>query len=176
MLDSIGCTSNVMYIDYEQGNGKIYVANAGDSRCTLGKSRAMVEMSVDHKPEGPIEIERIEKAGSVITDGRVDGNLNLTRSLGDLKYKHRDHLTAEEQAITANPDTYEFDITDDMDFIIMGCDGIWEKKSNEEMVEYCYNALDKAGWKKGVPSSSIDLEKIVRELLLESIAEDVKES
>lgn len=46
-------------------------------------------MSIDHKPDGQVEIERIEKAGSTITEGRVDGNLNLTRSLGDLKYKGR---------------------------------------------------------------------------------------
>jgi len=30
---------------------------------------------------------------------------------------------------------------DDIDFIIMGCDGIWEKKSNEEMVDYVYEKL-----------------------------------
>jgi len=35
-LDSIGCTSNVVYIDREKK--KIYVANAGDSRCIMGKN------------------------------------------------------------------------------------------------------------------------------------------
>ena len=39
MLDSIGCTANV------------YVANAGDSRCTMGKGGKTVEMSIDHKPD-----------------------------------------------------------------------------------------------------------------------------
>jgi serine/threonine protein phosphatase PrpC len=34
MLDSIGCTSNVIFIDKKKK--KIYVANAGDSRCVLG--------------------------------------------------------------------------------------------------------------------------------------------
>ena len=108
MLDCIGCTSNVIYID--KAKKKIFVANAGDSRCVMGKAGTAVEMSIDHKPEGQIEIDRITKSGSVITEGRVDGNLNLTRSLGDLKYKHRAHLTPEEQAITANPDTYVFDL------------------------------------------------------------------
>lgn len=136
MLDSIGCTSNVIFID--KLKKKIYVANAGDSRCVLGKNGVAEEMSIDHKPDCQIEIDRITKAGSVITEGRVDGNLNLTRSLGDLKYKHRTHLTAEEQAITANPDTYEFDLTNDIDFILMGCDGIWEKNSNEKAVAWCY--------------------------------------
>ena len=104
MLDAIGCTSNVVYID--KAKMKIFVANAGDSRCVLGKNGEAVEMSIDHKPDGEVEIARIEKSGSTITEGRVDGNLNLTRSLGDLKYKGRTHLTPEEQAITANPDTY----------------------------------------------------------------------
>lgn len=49
MLDSIGCTANVVYIDYEQK--MIYVANAGDSRCTMGKGGKTVEMSIDHKPD-----------------------------------------------------------------------------------------------------------------------------
>jgi serine/threonine protein phosphatase PrpC len=93
-LDSIGCTANVIYIN--DVSKKIYVVNAGDSRCTMGKGGKAVEMSIDHKPESQIEIDRIEKAGSIITDGRVDGNLNLTRSLGDLKYKQRDNLTPEE--------------------------------------------------------------------------------
>lgn len=145
---------------------KIYVANAGDSRCTMGRGGKAVEMSIDHKPESQTEIDRIEKAGSTITDGRVDGNLNLTRSLGDMKYKQREHLSPEEQAITANPDVYSFELTDDIDFIIMGCDGIWEQKSNEEMVQFVYEHLEKKQ----------DLSKIVSELLLETIAPSVAET
>ena len=104
----------------------------------MGRNGKAVEMSVDHKPECQIEIDRITKAGSKIEDGRVDGNLNLTRSLGDLKYKQKEHLKPEDQAITANPDTYQFDLDPDSDFILMGCDGIWEKKSNEQAVEWVY--------------------------------------
>lgn len=94
MLDSIGCTSNVIYINRD--NKKIYCANAGDSRCVMGKNGKAVEMSIDHKPESQTEIDRITKSGSTITEGRVDGNLNLTRSLGDLKYKQREQLKPEE--------------------------------------------------------------------------------
>ena len=49
MLDSIGCTSNVVYINKDLK--KIFVANAGDSRCVMGKNGQAVEMSIDHKPE-----------------------------------------------------------------------------------------------------------------------------
>lgn len=123
-LDSIGCTANVLVID--NARKKVFVANAGDSRAVMGKGGKAVPLSFDHKPENQIEIDRIEKAGSVITEGRVDGNLNLTRALGDLKYKVKENLKPEEYPITANPDVYQFDLTSDCDFIIMGCDGVWE--------------------------------------------------
>lgn len=49
MLDAIGCTSNVIFIDKKKK--KVFVANAGDSRCVMGKAGKCVEMSIDHKPE-----------------------------------------------------------------------------------------------------------------------------
>lgn len=84
MLDSIGCTANVILFDSMK---KIYVANAGDSRCVLARDGKAVALSIDHKPENEEEKARIEKAGSVITEGRVDGNLNLSRAIGDMRYK-----------------------------------------------------------------------------------------
>lgn len=61
-LDSIGCTSNVVMLDYAAK--KIFVANAGDSRCVMGAGGKCTPLSFDHKPEGPVEIERITKCGS----------------------------------------------------------------------------------------------------------------
>jgi protein phosphatase 1G len=92
-LDSIGCTANVVMIDYS--SRKVWVANAGDSRCVMGKGGRAIPLSFDHKPECEVEIARIEAAGSVIQEGRVDGHLNLTRALGDLKFKKKPGLTAE---------------------------------------------------------------------------------
>jgi serine/threonine protein phosphatase PrpC len=48
-MDTVGCTANVVFID--KTVNKIYVINAGDSRCTMGKAGKAVEMSIDHKPE-----------------------------------------------------------------------------------------------------------------------------
>ena len=48
-LDSIGCTANVVVID--QALKKLFVANAGDSRCVMGVNGKCVPLSFDHKPE-----------------------------------------------------------------------------------------------------------------------------
>lgn len=59
----------------------------------------------------------------------------------------------------------EYELTPEDDFIIMGCDGCWETKSNEEMVEWVYNRLEQAS------DRSIDsLKKIVSDLLNELIS------
>ena len=44
-------------------------------------------MSTDHRPDINEEKERIFRAGGFITEGRVNGNLNLSRCLGDFEYK-----------------------------------------------------------------------------------------
>merc|ERR1712151_297996 len=91
-------------------------------------------------------------------------------AFGDLKYKQKKQFTPEEQPITSNPDTYEYELLPNTDFIIMGCDGIWEKKSNEEMVEWVYSKLGNN--KKGA-----NLEAIITELLQkECLSEDHTQS
>lgn len=61
-------------------------------------------LSHDHKPMNPGERARIAAAGGCVTNGRVDGNLNLSRSLGDLYYKSDTFIPPEKQRITAFPD------------------------------------------------------------------------
>jgi len=62
-------------------------------------------LSFDHKPQQDIEMNRITEAGGFVNQfGRVNGNLNLSRSIGDLKYKQVPGILPPEQIITAEPD------------------------------------------------------------------------
>ena len=75
-----GCTAVVVLMRED----KLFVANAGDSRCVLCRDGVAVELSFDHKPEDDSERTRIEAAGGKVTnDGRVNGGLNLSRALGE---------------------------------------------------------------------------------------------
>lgn len=165
-IDGIGCTANVVMIDKEKE--KIFISNAGDSRAVLCRGGQAIALSYDHKPDNEEERKRIESAGSFVAEGRVDGNLNLSRSLGDLKYKRRKHLDPQSQSITAWPDVKEIDLELEKDeFIIMGCDGIWETKSNDEMVEFVTEKINK--YKK---DGKVDTNAIVSEMLNEIISPD----
>lgn len=87
-----GCTANVALLV-----GKtLYVANAGDSRSFLNRGGKNFDMSKDHKPDDELEKKRIERAGGFVSDGRVNGNLSLSRALGDLEYKKDNKFRPEE--------------------------------------------------------------------------------
>ena len=59
------------------------VANVGDSRAVLCRAGAALPLSRDHKPKVAAERQRILAAGGFIVDGRVNGDLSLSRALGD---------------------------------------------------------------------------------------------
>lgn len=153
-----GCTANVSLI-YKN---TLYVANAGDSRSILASHGEVVKMSFDHKPDQDFEKQRIIKAGGFVTDGRVNANLNLSRAIGDLEYKRNATLPPDQQLIIAYPDVIARPLTKDDDFILMGCDGVWETMSEKEIVDFIYSKL-----KEKVP-----LKTIVEELLDKLIAPD----
>jgi len=82
-----GCTAVVALLHRRT----LYVANAGDSRAVLSRGNVAIAMSEDHKPAQSTERERIVAAGGFLSEiggiTRVNGNLNLSRAIGDLRYK-----------------------------------------------------------------------------------------
>ena len=117
---------------------KYIVANVGDSRAVLSRKHKAVALSVDHKPETLTEKNRIEKAGGYVHNNRVNNVLALSRSLGDFELKHFSNRPYEEQAVIGIPDVVEVTRSRDDNFVLLGCDGVWEKyaESNDKMVEH----------------------------------------
>ena len=72
----------------------LIVANLGDSRCVLSRDSIAFDLTIDHKPDNQSETERIIKAGGYIEDGRVCGNLSLSRALGDHEFKDNKKIAA----------------------------------------------------------------------------------
>lgn len=105
----------------------LYVANIGDSRCVISREGTAIDMSEDHKPEDELEMQRIKLAGGSITsDGRINGGLNLSRAFGDHFYKENAELPQKGQMIIAEPDIRTIDLDPKKDeFVFLACDGIW---------------------------------------------------
>lgn len=148
-----GCTANVALI---VGND-LYVANAGDSRCVIAEAGKFEELSIDHKPDNEGEKARILKAGGSVFNGRVNGNLSLSRAFGDFDYKLQNHLKKDEQLITATPEIKHKVLNSSSEFLILGCDGIWETLSTEKITEFIREKLAEKKNLKDVVESLMDV-------------------
>lgn len=74
--------------------------NVGDSRAIGSVGGRVVELSSDHKPSLPSEQRRITSAGGWVELNRVNGNLALSRALGDFVFKKNSQKGPEEQIVT----------------------------------------------------------------------------
>jgi protein phosphatase 2C family protein 2/3 len=54
----------------------------------------------------------------------VNGNLALSRALGDFEFKKSADLLPEHQIVTAYPDVVVHDISEDDEFLVLACDGM----------------------------------------------------
>ncbi|XP_063415550.1 probable protein phosphatase 2C T23F11.1 isoform X1 [Mytilus trossulus] len=114
----------------------IYCGNVGDSRAVASVRGVVEQLSYDHKPSNELEARRITAAGGFVEFNRVNGNLALSRALGDFVFKKNETKRPEEQIVTAYPDVVQKRITSDHEFIVLACDGIWDVLTNQEVVTF----------------------------------------
>lgn len=69
------------------------------------------------------EKARISAAGGFVDFGRVNGNLALSRAIGDFEFKKSADLAPEQQIVTAFPDVVTHDVSEDDEFLVIACDG-----------------------------------------------------
>ena len=89
----------------------------------LGIKGRAKPLSFDHKPQNEAEKARICEAGGFVDFGRVNGNLALSRAIGDFEFKKSAHLPPEKQIVTVYPDVTTHNLCDDDEFLVVACDG-----------------------------------------------------
>ena len=154
----VGCTACITMVT----DGEIICANAGDSRCVMGKKGTAIDLSIDHKPDNDAEKQRIINAGGFVEDNRVNGVLNLSRSLGDYEYKLNDKLKADKQLVISLPDVKIEKISPEVDFMVIACDGIWECWESQKVVDFIYSKIN----------STVKLSQIIDDLFEKIISSD----
>ena len=151
---SAGTTAIVALLE----DGKLTVANIGDSRLVKGSVRGggggdgseetlwvPSWCSEDHKPNDPDEKARIQATGASVTrieqgglvvhrvqppDAKPGQGLAVARSIGDEGYKP--------YGVCETPTLTTLDLDEKMDrCIVLGSDGLYEFMSNEEVTHIC---------------------------------------
>ena len=120
---------------------RLFVANAGDSEVVLatakmGESVAQgMEMSYKHKPRDEREKLRIETLGGMVFQGRVYGTLSVTRGFGDTAFKPPCNP---QFIVCPDPDVKCINVTPEHRYVILACDGVWDKVTHEEAAEFIH--------------------------------------
>ena len=92
--------------------------------------------------------------------------MNLSRSIGDLEYKSDSSIPLKDQMITASPDIRKEKLGNDVQFLILACDGIWDCLTSQEAVEFVNDLIKKRD----------KLSHVIEEMFDKIIATDVASS
>ena len=161
ILDKSGsCALIILIVD-----SNIFVANVGDSRCLLSMDNGNKYLVVtkDHKPNLPNEMIRIKKSGGNIYQSQtlinnldntflngkiligpyrvIPGRLSVCRTIGDAESKLQ-KFGGNPNVIISTPDIFFYDLKkENLDFFILGCDGIYDQMSNKEILDLAWMVL-----------------------------------
>lgn len=69
------------------------------------------------------------------------GGLSVSRTFGDVQSKYDNKNKSEQIGIvTCEPEVHEMEL-DDIDFVFLGCDGVYDSLSNKEIVDTIWGTL-----------------------------------
>ncbi|MBA0806640.1 hypothetical protein Gohar_022508 [Gossypium harknessii] len=119
----------------------LLVANAGDSRAVLSRCGTAMEMSKDHRPCCMKERRRIESLGGFIDDGYLNGQLGVTRALGNWHLEGMKEMGERIGPLSAEPELKMITLTKEDEFLIIGSDGIWDVFTSQNAVDFTRRRL-----------------------------------
>ena len=120
-----GSTAVCAFIDERNDDERIItIANLGNSKAILIDDDGIRFITKDHNPHDSIEKARIESAGHVVLDGKVDGRLNISRVFGRMDLKREDIEKAKTMAIERTPDVTRIPMLDKDRFLVLASDSV----------------------------------------------------
>lgn len=142
-----GTTALIAFIK----RARLYIGNIGDSEAVLSRNGTAVPLTTVHNPgKNPTEIERVKREGGrLYHDTRLAHpnlnpsffNLGVSRSIGDLLFKHPDFTKGKPSGLTAEPDVVDVALEKTDQFIILACDGLWDVMDHQQAVDFVREAL-----------------------------------
>lgn len=163
--DESGATATVIFV----GKNMLFTAHIGDSSVVLSRSGKPEVLTSPHRPYGSNkaslqEIRRIREAGGWISNGRICGDIAVSRAFGDIRFKTKKtemlRKGVEEgrwtekfisrvrfggDLVSACPDVIQVALGPDTEFLILASDGLWDYINSSEAVDFVRNQLRQHG-------------------------------
>ncbi|KAF8044807.1 hypothetical protein N665_6654s0001 [Sinapis alba] len=125
----------------------LMVANVGDCRAVLCRKGKAVDMSFDHKSTFEPERRRVEELGGYFEGEYLYGELAVTRALGDWSVKryYSSLGGGSFSPLISDPEIKQIVLTEEDEFLIMGCDGVWDVMTSQYAVTLARQGLRRHG-------------------------------
>jgi len=158
---SDGTTAVIAVLDQ---HNKLTVANVGDSEAILCRGSKAIPLSTPHNPhKSQAEKERVLSVGGKIWNNRVGHpalnakffSIAVSRSIGDMMYKNPEITQNKQSGLIADPEINQVFLTDDDNFLILACDGLFDVITEQEAVDFVYEHM----------KTTDDLEAIAKRLV-----------
>jgi len=128
----------------------VLCANAGDSRTVLQRHKGVEPLSTDHRPSLSKEAKRIRAAGGYVLGSRIEDDLAVSRGFGDYRFKEKEvtlhgtmrtERTPDHQKVSPIPEFSVVWRNGNDKFVLVGCDGIFECCSNDQVCDMTCKAI-----------------------------------
>ena len=129
-------------------DNNLYIANCGDSHAiiSINSGKEIKLLNSIHRPNNIKEKERIIKNGGSIYIRNsimriIPGRLSVSRAFGDKDAKLNDY-GENNNILICTPEVVNINLRNQkVDFLIMGCDGIFEYLTNEDCVSLAWKIM-----------------------------------
>ncbi|XP_019861765.1 PREDICTED: integrin-linked kinase-associated serine/threonine phosphatase 2C-like isoform X1 [Amphimedon queenslandica] len=123
----------------------LYSGNLGDSKSVIyrrsGKGDTggeptvvSVPLTKDHTSASLEERKRIEKSGGFVREGRIMGIMEVSRSIGDGRFKGC--------GLVATPHVSRCELTENDLFVVVACDGLWNVFKMDEVAKFILGVVN----------------------------------
>lgn len=135
-LENLNSGTTALCAMYRKTEKKLYVGWCGDSQALIARNGHVRQIVTKHSPEDASERARIEALGGVVlfwgNSYRVNGQLAVSRAIGDLVHK---------PYVSAEPEIESIHLDGEEDFIVLGCDGLWDNLTEDDIAIFVYKKI-----------------------------------
>ncbi|KAL5222443.1 hypothetical protein ABZP36_027156 [Zizania latifolia] len=163
--DESGATATAMFLR----NDVLVVSHIGDSCLVISRGGRPQAVTNFHRPYGNKktsleEVKRIRAAGGWIVDGRICGEISVSRAFGDIRFKTRKNemlvkgvkegrwtdkfisrIKFKGDLIVSSPEVSLVELGPDVEFILIATDGLWDYIKSSEVVSLVRDQLRQHG-------------------------------
>ena len=152
--------------EYEYGNKNININNANNRFSNYNKN-------YNNNLNNRININNDNRNSSVVGPLRVSpGKLSVSRTIGDIEAKDRKY-GGNPNVIISIPEIKYFDNTDKNDFILIFCDGVYEKLKNKDIIDCIWNEIRNKKFADVHNMAGYSIEKLINKCLMQDSSDNL---